>query len=38
MELAGAILRAAMECAAGPPDVTTRREKLIRDAMVALPR
>lgn len=38
LRLDGTVLRAAMECAAGSPDATARQEKLIRDALAALPR
>ncbi len=38
MQLGGALLRAAMECAAGSDDVTQRQEKLIRNALAELPR
>lgn len=36
MQLPGALLRQAMQCAAGSDDVTQRQERLIRDAMAAL--
>lgn len=38
LQLDGAVLRAAMACAAGSPDATIRQEKLIRDALAALTR